>query len=155
MDRVAEHSKGSAFVKFEEKQSAEECLNKCNMDDGDDGNVSIDIQKSPYFVNRILIFFSLEISLKSRPLFVSLAVTKGKVPQLLSEKDSARRSPRDKRNLYLAKEGVIVPGSQAADGLSKADLQKRQKAEAEKKAKLRIPHFVVSKTRYVQRSRFN
>lgn len=82
-------------------------------------------------------------------------MTKGKVPQLLSEKDSARRSPRDKRNLYLAKEGVIVPGSQAADGLSKADLQKRQKAEAEKKAKLRIPHFVVSKTRYVQRSRFN
>ena len=40
MDPVAEHSKGSAFVKFEEKQSAEECLNKCNMDDGDDGNVS-------------------------------------------------------------------------------------------------------------------
>lgn len=40
MDRVAEHSKGSAFVKFEEKQSAEECLNKCNTDDGDDGNVS-------------------------------------------------------------------------------------------------------------------
>ena len=40
VDRVAEHSKGSAFVKFEEKQSAEECLNKCNTDDGDDGNVS-------------------------------------------------------------------------------------------------------------------
>lgn len=78
-------------------------------------------------------------------------MTKGKVPQLLAEKDSAKRSPRDRRNLYLAKEGVIVPGSEVADGLSKADLQKRQKAEAEKKAKLKIPHFIVSKTRYVQR----
>lgn len=37
VDHIAEHSRGSAFVKFEEKPSAEECLNKCNMDDDCNG----------------------------------------------------------------------------------------------------------------------
>lgn len=74
-------------------------------------------------------------------------MTKGKVPKLLAEKDTTKKSPRDKRNLYLAREGVIAPGSEAAAGLSKSDLQKRQKAEEEKKSKLKLPHFIVSKTR--------
>ena len=85
--------------------------------------------------------------MRKRPLSVTLAVTKGKIPQLLAKKDDKKKVPRDKRNLYLAKEGVIVPGSEAAAALSKSDMQKRQKAEEEKKAKLKIPHYVVSKTR--------
>ena len=89
----------------------------------------------------------LELVIRKRPISVALAVTKGKVPQLLAEKDSTKKAPRDKRNLYLAKEGVIMPGSDAALGLSKSDLQKRQKAEEEKKAKLKMPHYIVSQTR--------
>jgi nucleolar protein 4 len=97
----------------------------------------------------ILLFIKLfvELIMRKRPLSVTLAVTKGKVPQLLAEKDTTKKTPRDKRNLYLAKEGVIMPGTEAAAGLSKSDLQKRQKAEEEKKAKLKMPHFIVSKTR--------
>ena len=72
---------------------------------------------------------------------------RGKLAKLLDEKDSAKKTPRDKRNLYLAKEGLITPGSEAAVGLTKSDFQKRQKAEAEKKAKLAKPHYVVSRTR--------
>lgn len=94
----------------------------------------------------VLTFFP-EIVLRNRPLSVTLAVSKGQLPELLAEKDLAKKSPCDKRNLYLAKEGVIMPGSAAAVGLSKSDLHKRQKAEAEKNAKLRMPHYVVSKTR--------
>ena len=88
-----------------------------------------------------------ELVMRKRPLGVTLAITKGKMPQMLAEKDSSTKTPRDKRNLYLAKEGAILPGSEAAVGLSKGDLQKRQKAEAEKKAKLKMPHYIVSKTR--------
>ena len=91
--------------------------------------------------------------MNKRPLEVCLAVTKGKMPQLLADKDTIKKTPRDKRNLYLAKEGVITPGSEAADGMSKSDLQKRQKAEAEKKAKLKMPHYVVSKTRLITQFR--
>ena len=86
--------------------------------------------------------------MRKRPLGVTLAITKGKMPQMLAEKDSSTKTPRDKRNLYLAKEGAILPGSEAAAGLSKGDLQKRQKAEAEKKAKLKMPRYIVSKTRW-------
>ena len=40
---------------------------------------------------------------------------------------SGRDKDEDKRNLYLAKEGQIHPDSDAARGLSKADLGKRMK----------------------------
>ncbi|XP_028391945.1 RNA-binding protein 28-like [Dendronephthya gigantea] len=125
VDSVTDHSRGCAFVKFEKKQSAEECLEKY----GEENEVSE------------------ELILRKRPLSVTLAVTKGKVSQLLADKDATKKGPRDKRNLYLAKEGVITPGTEAAVGLSKSDLQKRQKALEEKNAKLKIPHYIVSKTR--------
>lgn len=76
------------------------------------------------------------------------AVTKGKAAELAKEKKTeGNRETKDKRNLYLAKEGLILQGSAAAKGLSKGDLLKRQKAEAEKKAKLENLNYFVSKTR--------
>lgn len=51
-------------------------------------------------------------------------------------------------NAHLA----IFPGSEAAQELSKADMAKRTKAYAEKKAKLANPHFYVSKTRLCVRN---
>ena len=55
---------------------------------------------------------------------------------------------RDKRNIYLLKEGIIAPGSAAADGLSQAELDKRQVSFAERKATLeKNPNLYVSKTR--------
>ena len=76
------------------------------------------------------------------------AVTRGKAAELAKEKKTeGNKESKDKRNLYLAKEGLILPGSEAAQGLSKADLLKRQKAEAEKKAKLENPNNFVSSTR--------
>lgn len=78
------------------------------------------------------------------------AVTRGKAAELAKEKKmEGNREAKDKRNLYLAKEGLILPGSTTAEGLSKADLLKRQKAEKEKKVKLENPNYFVSQTRYV------
>ena len=91
---------------------------------------------------------SLGISLDNFKLNVTKAVTRGKAAELAKEKKlDGTKNTRDKRNLYLAKEGLITPGSEAAQGLSKADLVKRQKAEAEKKAKLENPNNFVSTTR--------
>ncbi|XP_071831965.1 RNA-binding protein 28-like [Apostichopus japonicus] len=39
---------------------------------------------------------------------------------------------KDKRNLYLPKEGFIRPGTEAAAGLSKSDIAKRSNVEASK-----------------------
>lgn len=76
------------------------------------------------------------------------ALTRGKAAELAKEKKiEGNKETKDNRNLYLAKEGLILPGSVAAKGLSKADLLKRQKAEKEKKVKLENPNYFVSKTR--------
>ena len=80
-------------------------------------------------------------------LLVSIALSRGKAQQMIQDKKDTKKEPRDKRNLYLAREGFIIPGSQAAEGLSKADLLKRQKAEADKKAKLKNPEYFVSTNR--------
>lgn len=56
VDHVTEHSRGSAFVKFEEKESAEECLKKYSMDDGDhNGTVCISTQQwEDYTILKVL-----------------------------------------------------------------------------------------------------
>lgn len=80
---------------------------------------------------------------------VTRAVTRGKAAELTKERKArGGKEDKDKRNLYLAKEGLVLSDSTAAHGLSKSDLLKRQKAEAEKKAKLTNPNYYVSPTRY-------
>ena len=98
-----------------------------------------------------LVSFFLAFSLDNFTLNVTKAVTRGKAAELAKERkmDGNRGESKDKRNLYLAKEGLVMPGSEAAQDLSKADLLKRQKAEAEKKAKLENPNYFVSTTRSV------
>ena len=99
--------------------------------------------------NHIFCVLSLALSLDNFTLNVTKAVTRGKAAELAKEKKmEGNGEAKDKRNLYLAKEGLILPGSNAAQGLSKADLLKRQKAEKEKKLKLENPNYFVSQTRW-------
>lgn len=90
--------------------------------------------------------------LDGHKLQVDKAVTRGKASQLRQEGKDTKKEPKDKRNLYLSREGVINAGSEAAKGLTKADLLKRQKAEAEKKTKLQNPNCFVSTTRLCVRN---
>lgn len=53
----------------------------------------------------------------------------------------------DKRNLYLAEEGRVVPESEAAEGVSDYDMKKRTQFDVEKRAKLKLPNYHVSRTR--------
>lgn len=46
---------------------------------------------------------------------------------------------KDKRNLYLADEGLVVQDSGAAEGAAKSDLEKRVQARRDKKTKLKNP----------------
>jgi nucleolar protein 4 len=98
IDQLTEHSKGTAFVKFKNKTDADKCLREA------------EIQNNNKFY------------LDGRHLNVSLAVTRNKLKEL-EEKRSFKE--KDKRNLYLAKEGLIYPESPAAEGVSQTDLKKR------------------------------
>ncbi|XP_078364761.1 RNA-binding protein 28-like isoform X2 [Oculina patagonica] len=127
-DKRTGHSRGMAFVKYKTVESAEECLEEASKEGS-------------------------ALSLDNFTLNVTKAVTRGKAAELAKEKKiEGNREARDNRNLYLAKEGLILSGSTAAQGLSKADLLKRQKAEKEKKAKLENPNYFVSKTRLCVRN---
>jgi nucleolar protein 4 len=54
---------------------------------------------------------------------------------------------KDRRNLYLAREGEILQDSPASVGVSAADMEKRTRAAEEKMSKLQNPNFSVSSTR--------
>ncbi|CAM9881641.1 unnamed protein product, partial [Sphacelaria rigidula] len=54
---------------------------------------------------------------------------------------------KDKRNLYLADEGLVMEDSSASEGAAKNDMDKRVQARRDKKSKLKNPIFFVSPVR--------
>ncbi|KAL2920442.1 RNA-binding protein 28 [Bienertia sinuspersici] len=89
----------------------------------------------------------LGIFLKGRQLKVLKALDKKSADEKALEKSN--KENEDHRNLYLAKEGLIVEGTPAAEGVSADDLTKRQMLYQKKMSKLQSPNFHVSKTRLV------
>ncbi|XP_026393621.1 RNA-binding protein 28-like isoform X2 [Papaver somniferum] len=87
------------------------------------------------------------IFLKGRQLTVFKALDRKSANDKKLEK--AKTGDVDQRNLYLAKEGVILDGSPAAEGVSAHDMNKRQALEKSKNVKLQSPNFHVSKTRLI------
>lgn len=66
----------------------------------------------------------------------------------LNSKDK-KDEKRDSRNLYLVKEGVVLAGTKAAEGVSAKDMAKRLQIEQYKTQMLRNLNMFVSKTRLV------
>ncbi|XP_055378299.1 RNA-binding protein 28 [Condylostylus longicornis] len=113
-DPISGHSRGTAFVKFKTKDSAEMCLRA-----GDE-------------------FILLDQIMEALPaLSREEAKNKGK-------KDE---NHKDSRNLYLIKEGLIMAGSKAAEGVSSSDMAKRHKIEQTKGQVLKNLNRFVSRNR--------
>lgn len=68
------------------------------------------------------------------------------LPRIVVQKNKDQKE-RDKRNLYLAREGLIYAGSPAAEGVSKVDLEKRLALEGKKRMLLQKLTNFVSRTR--------
>ncbi|XP_046583264.1 RNA-binding protein 28-like [Haliotis rubra] len=123
MDPYTQHAKGTAFVKFDTVEEADKCLAK-SKDTSRDGGITI----------------------MDRPLVISHAVSRKDADDLM-DKEKKKENKVDKRNLFLVREGLIRPGTQAAEGLSKADLDKRAKIESQMRQKLKNANIFVSSTR--------
>ncbi|KAI8489443.1 RNA-binding protein 28 [Branchiostoma belcheri] len=123
MDPDTEHSRGTAFVQFDSKEAAEKCVHQATTEG---------------------------LSLAGRRLTVSIAVSRQQAQKLTDDKKE--KKPTDKRNLYLAREGLIRPGTQAAAGLTEKDLAMRQKVEKIKREKLKNPAIFVSDVRLCVRN---
>ncbi|KAD3066497.1 hypothetical protein E3N88_34377 [Mikania micrantha] len=89
----------------------------------------------------------LGIILKGRQLKVLKALNKKAAHD--KEEEKKKKEEIDHRNLYLAKEGLILEGTPAAEGVSENDMSKRRSLEQKKETKLKSPNFHVSKTRLI------
>ncbi|XP_045504703.1 RNA-binding protein 28-like [Colias croceus] len=114
VDKLTEHSKGSAFIKFVNKEDAD----------------------------RFLALPPSELRLDGQVMMVKPALKRENV---LKDK----KQPKDNRNLYLVKEGVVVAGTKAALGVSASDMAKRLALERSKTQMLKNLNRFVSRYRLV------
>lgn len=116
-----EHSKGCAFAQFMTQEAAQKCLAAASLE-AEGGGLKLD----------------------GRQLKVDLAVTRDEAAKLQTKKV---KKPTGTRNLYLAREGLIRAGTKAAEGVSAADMAKRERFELLKHQKLKNQNIFVSQTR--------
>ncbi|XP_063498314.1 RNA-binding protein 28 isoform X4 [Symphalangus syndactylus] len=116
-----EHSKGCAFAQFTTQEAAQKCLLAASPENEAGG-----------------------LKLDGRQLKVDLAVTRDEAAKLQTTKV---KKPTGTRNLYLAREGLIRAGTKAAEGVSAADMAKRERFELLKHQKLKDQNIFVSRTR--------
>ena len=124
MDKEMGHPRGTGFVKFKRREDAEKC---CETGAGSEG-----------------------IFLDNRQLFVMMAKQRNDVEQL--QKERKEKEPKDNRNLYLAREGIIREGTAAAEGVSKSDMERRKVVQKQKKMMLKNLNMFVSSTRLCVRN---
>ncbi|XP_059362756.1 RNA-binding protein 28 isoform X1 [Carassius carassius] len=115
------YSKGCAFAQFKSKEAADKCIVAAE-DEKEFGGIRVD----------------------GRRLNVLPAVNR---EDAVKFKDKKVKTHTGSRNLYLAREGLIRPGSKSAEGVSETDLAKRTRFEELKRAKLKDMNIYVSKTR--------
>ncbi|XP_028765633.1 RNA-binding protein 28 isoform X2 [Neltuma alba] len=123
LHQVTKRPRGTGFLKFKTADAADAAVSTANAASG------------------------LGILLKGRPLKVFRALDKKSARD--KELKKAQDDNHDHRNLYLAKEGLILEGTPAAEGVSASDMLKRQELERKKATKLQSPNFHVSRTRLV------
>lgn len=116
-DKVSGYSKGTAFVKFKTRESAELCLRS-----GEE-------------------FVLNDTILEPHP-----AMSREEVRDM-ADKKSKKDDGKDGRNLYLVKEGIIMANSKAAEGVSPADMKKRHELERVKAQVLKNLGRFVSRNR--------
>ncbi|XP_020573020.1 RNA-binding protein 28, partial [Phalaenopsis equestris] len=123
LHQLTKRPRGTAFLKFRTAAAADAAIASANDANG------------------------LGIILKGRLLKVLKALDRESAQKKGLEK--MKNEVQDRRNLYLAKEGEIVADSPAAEGVSKADMEKREMLAKKKIEMLRSPKFHVSRTRLI------
>lgn len=118
-DSITGHFKGTAFVKFKEKESADKLIEESLKEPG--------------------------ILLDGRKLSCIQALSQKE----LSEKQDVPEKDKDKRNLRFLKCGLIPYGSKESEGVSQTDMAKRAQLEAAKKQKLKNVNFFIADKRLV------
>ena len=153
-DKTAGISKGSGFVCFEETASLRDCLKEFEKVQKLKSEAQI-AEKEKKHQKSIVETVYPEAVLKKmekfkidgRSVILSTVVSRS-VASKLTHESYFNRKERDKRNLYLMKEGVIFPDTEAANTLSTEELEHRTEQYANRKRLLASnPNLFISKTR--------
>ncbi|KAG1177119.1 hypothetical protein G6F70_002918 [Rhizopus microsporus] len=158
-------SRGTGFVCMKKKEDADKCLeaaqalrNLSQKDETNDAEAMKDLLSKREKKKKGLMFKSIitpestsgdgaKFTLHGRVLDVTLAVDREQAKQIKDSNLSQKRK-EDKRNLYLMREGVIFPGTPAAETLTPSELTKRQMSfSSRKKLVSNNPSLYISKTR--------
>lgn len=117
-DPVSGHSKGTGFVRFLRKESVEVCRAQSG-----------------------------KLILQDFPLEILSTLSKQTVKNIAKQKEDSKKEPKDNRNLYLMREGMVLAGSDAAQGVSATDMARRLRLEQIKSS------MIKNLTRFISRDR--
>ncbi|KAF0911045.1 hypothetical protein E2562_005432 [Oryza meyeriana var. granulata] len=123
LHKLTKRPRGTGFLKFSTAEAADGAVSAANAAPG------------------------LGIFIKSRALKIMKALDKESAHK--KELEKAKNEVEDRRNLYLTKEGEILAGTPAAEGVSDADMNKRSWLSRRKAEMLQSPKFHVSRTRLI------
>ncbi|KAI0746734.1 hypothetical protein C8Q80DRAFT_1177076 [Daedaleopsis nitida] len=153
MDAATGRSRGTGFVCFWNKEDADKAIEQSNILRAETmGDESAVVKKNPFKMPSLLTpdpsaSIAQNLVLHGRTLDVSCAVTRDEASKL-KEAGERQREKADKRNLYLLREGIILPNSPAAESLPPAEVEKRTQSFNQRRALLRSnPSLFVSRTR--------
>eukprot|EP00475_Leptophrys_vorax_P033657 TRINITY_DN53222_c0_g1_i2.p1 TRINITY_DN53222_c0_g1~~TRINITY_DN53222_c0_g1_i2.p1 ORF type:complete len:587 (-),score=139.49 TRINITY_DN53222_c0_g1_i2:42-1802(-) len=142
--------KGVAFVEFDKSEAAMSAVQRADVST-DDLPVRLRrmVQKGKT-ISETAKQLALEgvggLWVEGRLLYVQLALPREDAKKMETE-HAEQKKKQDKRNLWLAEEGLIVAGTPAAEGMSSKDIERRTKLWREAKTKLAFPNYCISKTR--------
>ncbi|KAG2151570.1 uncharacterized protein EDB93DRAFT_1103019 [Suillus bovinus] len=146
-----ERSRGTGFVCYWNKEVADKVIEQSEILRAETMG-SQQPTKNPFTLPSILTpdpssGIAKSLVLHGRTLDVVRAVTRDQAGKLKDEGEK-RREKADKRNLYLLREGVILPNTPAASTISPIELEKRTNSFTARRTMLRTnPSLYVSKTR--------
>ncbi|EKM74992.1 hypothetical protein AGABI1DRAFT_47085, partial [Agaricus bisporus var. burnettii JB137-S8] len=150
MDLDTGRSRGTGFACFWNLEDADKVIEQSDLlrkeTTGDAPT------KNPFVLPSILTpdpsaSLAQSLVLHGRTLDVVRAVTRDQASKLKEDGEKARQKA-DKRNMYLLKEGVILPNSPLAKDLAPADLERRTNSHNARRALLKSnPSLYISRTR--------
>ncbi|KAI0691425.1 hypothetical protein BC835DRAFT_1407246 [Cytidiella melzeri] len=153
IDRDTGRSRGTGFACFWNKEDADKAIAQSDiLRQETTGSEITQPKKNPFKLPSLLTpdpsaSVAKNLVLHGRTLDVIRAVTRDEAGKL-KEAGERQREKADKRNLYLLREGIILPNTPAAEILPPVEVEKRTTSFNARRALLRTnPSLYVSRTR--------
>ncbi|KAK7023842.1 ribosome biogenesis [Favolaschia claudopus] len=153
LDPSTGRSRGTGFACYWNKEDADKVVEQSELLRSETtGSEVTQPKKNPFSFPSILTpdpssTLARSLVLHGRTLDVVRAVTRD-VAGKLKEDGEKRREKADKRNMYLLREGVILPNTPAADTLTSTDIERRTASYNARRTLLKSnPALFISRTR--------